>query len=72
MPFFETGYRSADAKHQVAPEIAFRQEYGDHAGVLDDDVLGEHVAIAPDAIDDLHQRIQFDPLLGRAHGIDPA
>jgi hypothetical protein len=35
-------------------------------------VLGEHVAITPDAIDDLHQRIQLHPLLVRADRIDPA
>ena len=62
LSFLETRYRSADTKDQIASEITLWQQDGNHSCVLDDDVLGEHVAITSDAIDDLHQHIQFDPL----------
>ncbi len=72
LSFLEPRHRSADAKNQIAREIPLWQQDRDHPGVLDDDVPGEHVAITPDAIDDLHQRIQFDPFLWRTNGIYPA
>ena len=70
LPFFETRYRSADAENQVASEIALRQQDGNHTRVLDDDVLGEDVAVAPDAVDDLHQRIQLEVLFLGANKAD--
>jgi hypothetical protein len=52
-----------------ASEIALWQQDGNHAGILDDDVPGEHVAITSNAVDDPHKHIQLDPFFGRANGI---